>query len=536
VIHFDEMACLLYLEGQLDETRARELAAHADQCAPCCNLLRALERESQLLSGALTEENESMPARLLGAKTRAWPSWVWTLAFGTIAAGAYWVWADGIGPWFDQLSKAGFGSTDLMSMILFSGAFWEGWGDLVDIIQIAALVVVVVGALTLVRRRMRGTTAIAIVMPALLIALALPQPASAAEVRRGRAISVPAGETIHNDLIASGPSVRIEGTVDGDVIAFTRDLTITGHVTGDVLGFAGEALIDGTVDGNVRVVSHNAMLQGIVGKNVSAIASSITVTPKGSVGGGMIALAGQADLDGKIRRDLLGLIGRSDLDGLIGGQAWIRGGTLTVASSAEIDGPATFLGQQQPDVASGAKLASPFQVEITQEVRRTRRTAGLQVIHAILRYAAALLAGILLLTVLPGFFRATLREVGSIGLPVGVGALALIAGLFVLLFGLLLLFVGVGAGVATAAVYAPVMYLAQVFVGAWLGNKILGEVSGNTGAAIGHMALGLLILHVAGLIPVLGGLMWAVVLLWGTGAVLLGIYRVSRVESAALPA
>ena len=536
MIHFDEMACLLYLEGQLDATRARELAAHTGECAPCRNLLRALERESQLLAGALTEENESMPARLLGTQTWSLPPWIWTLAFGAFAAGAYWMWTDGIGPWFDQLSNAGFGGTNLMSMILFSGAFWEGWGDLMDIIQIAVLIVVVVAGLSLLRRRLRRTTALAIVMSAMLFALALPQSSSAAEVRRGRSVSVPSGETVHNDLIATGQSVRIDGTVDGDLIAFTRDLTVTGHVTGDIIAFAAQALIDGTVDGNVRVVSHNAMLQGTIAKNVSAIASSITVTPKGSVGGGMIALAGEADLDGKIRRDLLGLIGRSDLDGLIGGQLWMRGGTFTMASTAEIDGPATFLGREEPSVAAGAKLASPIRAEIAPEIRRSRRSAGMQVIHAIFSYAAALLVGILLLTVLPGFFRSTLRETGSIGLPVGVGALALIAGVFLLILGILLVFVGVGAGIAGALLYAPIIYLAQVFVGAWTGNKILGDVSGNTSAMIGRMALGLLILHAAGLIPVLGGLMWVVVLLWGTGAVLMGFYRMSRLESAALPA
>jgi hypothetical protein len=159
-----------------------------------------------------------------------------------------------------------------------------------------------------------------------------------------------------------------------------------------------------------------------------------------------------------------------------------------------------------------------------------------QAIHQIFSYVAALLTGILLLTVLPGFFRATLREAGAIGLPVGVGALALISGVFVLVLGVLLMFVGVGAGVAGALLYAPILYLSQVFVGAWLGNKILGESSSNTGAAIGRIALGLLILHVVGLIPFLGGLVWMVVLLWGTGAVLMGFHRMSRVESAALPA
>ena len=530
------MACLLYLEGQLEDSRARELAAHVAECAPCRYLLHALERESKLLSGALTEEDEAIPARLLGVQTQGWPSWVWSLAFAAFAAASYWVWNDGIGPWLDQLNNAGFGGTNLMSMMLFSGAFWEGWGDLVDILQIVALLAVVILALGLVRRRLRRPAAVALVLPALLIALALPPQAGAAEVRRGRAVLVPAGETIHNDLIATGPSVRIDGTVEGDLIVFTRELTVTGHVTGDVIAFAGQALIDGTVDGNARVFSQHATLQGSIGKNVTAFANSITVTPMGNVGGGMLAFAGEADLEGKIRRDLMGRIGRSDLDGLIGGQVWIRGLTLDVASTAEIDGPATFQGNQQPSVAAGAKLASPIRTEITQEVGRSRRSETRKVIHEIIGYGAALLAGILLLTVFPGFYRSTLRETGAIGLPLGVGALAFISGIFVFVLGVLLLFIGVTAGVAGALLYAPILYLAQVFVGAWLGNKILGVTSTQTGAVIGRMALGLLILHVARLIPVLGGLTWLVVLLWGTGAVLMGFYRMSRVENVPLPA
>ncbi len=84
--------------------------------------------------------------------------------------------------------------------------------------------------------------------------------------------------------------------------------------------------------------------------------------------------------------------------------------------------------------------------------------------------------------------------------------------------------------------YAPILYVAQVFVGAWLGNKILGEASNPTSAVIGRISLGLLILHVAGLIPVLGALTWLAVALWGTGAILLGFYRMSRAEAVALPA
>jgi hypothetical protein len=536
VIHFDEMTCLLFLEKQLDPARARELAAHIEECASCRDLLHALEHETTLLSSALTEDTESIPARLLTGQSQGLPSWVWTLAFGAFAAGAYWFWIDGVGPWLDQLGNAGFGGTDMFSMILFSGAFWEGWSDMIDAVQIGLVILLALVAIGWIRRRLRRSVAIAVVVSALLFAVALPQQAAAADVRRGRSILVPAGDVVHNDLIAAGPSVRIDGTVQGDVIAFTRNLTVTGHVTGDVIAFAGETVIDGTVDGNVRVFSRSAILQGSIGKNVTAFANTVDLISRANVGGGMIVFAAEADLDGKMQRDLLGMAARTDLDGLIGGQAWVHGGSLTVESTAEIRGPVTFQGPQQPVVESGAKLSGPIQTEITQDVRRNRRSAARVTIRAIFSYAAALVVGILLLIVFPGFFRATLREAGSIGLPIGIGALALITGAFLLVLGILLIFVGVDAGVAGVMAYAPILYVAQVFVGTWLGNKIMGQPPAVTSAVIGRMAVGLLILRVAGFIPILGGFVWLAVLLWGTGAVLLGFYRMSRVESAPLPA
>ncbi len=539
MIHFDEMACLLYLEGQLDEARSREFEAHLKECASCRELLSALKHETVLLSNALAEDTEPVPARLIGGQHASLPSWAWALAFTAFAVSAYWFWIYGIGPWFDQLSNAGFGGTDVFSMIVFSGAFWEGWSDMMDAMQIGALILVAIAAIIAVvwiRRRLRRSVAIAVVMSGLLLALALPQQASAAEVRRGRSILVPAGDVVHNDLVATGQSVRIDGTVEGDVIAFTRSLNVTGHVTGDVIAFAGETVIDGNVDGNVRVFSRTAILQGNIGKNVTAFANTLDLISKSTVGGGMIAFAAEADLDGKIQRDLLGMIARTELGGVIGGKAWIRGGSLDVESTAEIHGPATFEGPQQPVVEAGAKLASPIQTEITQSARQTRRSTGRIAVRAIFGYAVAVGVGLLLLIIFPGFFRVTLRAAASIGVPIGIGALALITAAILLVFGVLLLFVGVDAGVAGALAYAPVVYVAQVFVGAWLGNRIMGEPPAAVGAAIGRMAVGLLIIRVLGLVPILGGLVWLVVLLWGTGAVLMGFYRISKVEGSPLPA
>jgi hypothetical protein len=75
--------------------------------------------------------------------------------------------------------------------------------------------------------------------------------------------------------------------------------------------------------------------------------------------------------------------------------------------------------------------------------------------------------------------------------------------------------------------------VAQIIVGAWLGNKIKGEPPAINSAVIGRMALGLLIIRLVGLIPILGAFVRLAVLLWGTGAVLLGFYRIARVEATA---
>ena len=532
MIHFDEMACLLYLEGQLDAARSRELSAHVEECGACRDLLNALKRETNLLSSALTEDDEPFPARLITEEAPGLPSWVWTLAFGILTAGAYWLWVDGISPWVQGLNSAGFGGTDLFSMIIFSGAFWEGWGDMFDAIQVGALILAAIVGIAWLRRRLRRSAVIAAVMSALALLAASPQSASAAEVRRGKSISVPAGETLHNDLVATGASVKIEGTVDGDVIAFTRDLSVTGHVTGDVIAFSQEAVIDGTVDGNVRVFSRGVMLQGAVAKNVTAFGSSVDSVSKSSIGGGMIVLAGEADLDGKMQRDLLGLIGTSDVDSTIGGQLWIRGANLTVGSAADIHGTATFVGPQQPTVQAGAKLASPIQTEITQEVRRKRRTGARVVMRAIFGYLVAVAVGALLLMVFPGLYRAAVSEAGKFAVPIGVGAVALGAGLFLLILGALLLFVGVGAGIAAVLAYAPVLYVSQLIIGAWLGAKMMGEGPAAPSAAIARIAAGLLALRVVELIPVLGWFVGFVVILWGSGAVLIAFYRIARAENA----
>src|SRR5262249_12972938 len=87
--HLDEMTILLYLERQLDRAKAMEVSAHTQECDACRTLMRALERESRLLTRAMLEEEEPLPARLASFQEVAKRSmqWIWMVVFGLAATG-----------------------------------------------------------------------------------------------------------------------------------------------------------------------------------------------------------------------------------------------------------------------------------------------------------------------------------------------------------------------------------------------------------------------------------------------------------------
>ncbi len=528
--HFDEMTCLLYLEGQLERPRALELSAHAESCAECRALLRALERESRLLTQALVEEDESVPARLLAPPVRDTTPWAWIVSFGLAAAGAYTLWTGIVEPWREQLSQAGFGESNLLTMLLFRGAFWKGWDSMANIVQFLAVTTLGLLAFGLLRRSWRRWTTIAVVLGTFLAALALPPSAGAAETKHVHVYSLPVGETVHNDLIVAAGTARIDGTVDGDLIVFCQSLTINGHITGDVISFSQMVRINGQVDGNVRAFANMLTLTGPVAKNVTAFAGSVEFDSKSRVGGGMMLFAGDASLDGRMNRDLLGFIGKSVLNGFIGGNARVASDRLTIGPTAEIAGKATYKGQRQPEVSPQAKLASPLEVKIV--TRRPNYARPRFYWHQVLAWGAAFLFGLVAVLLMPGFFGDVVRSSRRYGPALGFGALTLFATPILAAIACVTI-VGLAVGIGTFMLWFVALYSAQVFVGTWLGETLMGPPAG-TGAVIGRLAVGLALVRVAGALPYIGGWIKLVIVAWGLGALVLAIYR--RTQTAPEPA
>jgi hypothetical protein len=536
--HYDEITCLQYLEGLLDRPTARELSAHTDQCTDCRELMHALERESRLLSNALREQEEAVPAHLLAGPVRDKTPWAWVASFGMAAAGVYWLWTSFINPAMAQANEVGFGSTDLLSTLFFQGALWKGWPEMWSLIQGVAVVSLSVIGFFLLRRSLRKFNTIAMVMTALLVALGMPTGASAAEIHRHEShYTLPAGAVVHDDLIVFGDSVEIDGTVDGDLISFGRNLTITGHITGDVISFGALTEISGIVDGSVRSFSNQLMFRGKIGKNLMIFTNQLKTDAQSTIGwGATLFVGGDATLNGRIERGILGFTQRMDLNGFVGGNTDLKSSdSFTIGPQAQSMGKIAYTGSVQPEVSSSAKLASP--VETTIEIHKIDWYAGITYWHKLLFWGAGFVFGLVVLLIAPGFFVETVQNVERFGVSLGVGVLTIIA-TFIVAVAVCFTIVGLGIGIATLLLWFIAMYGSHLFTAAWLGRKLVGKksfagvVAGKKswpvpykGALIGQFALGLLLLDAIRLIPYVGFCAAVLAQVWGFGALALTIYH-----------
>jgi cytoskeletal protein CcmA (bactofilin family) len=521
--HLDEMTCLLYIERQLDRKRAQEVSAHTQECASCRTLMHALERESRLLTRAMLEEEDALPARLAEFQERARRSmqWIWTLAFGLAATGIYALYTTYVSPWQTQLEQAGFGGSNLLSMLIFQGALWKGWNSMGTLFEVLAMLTLAGFGVAFFRRRLRRGSALALVLTGLTAAFLMPAAASATETRKGESAGVSQGETIKGDIFLFGERVRVDGTVEGDVYLFGHDASVSGHVNGDVIAFAQVLQVNGQVDGNIRAFTNTLTIRGTVAKNILTFDDVVDLEPNGRVGGSMTAFVGNLTLEGQLGRDMLLFVKRFSLSGKVGGAIKMKGDTLNIQSTAEVGGPIHFEGNNPAEVSPQAKLASP--VEYQKMERKPKYLEGHYYVWQVIWVAAFILFGLVLFQVMPSFSKEAVNSAERYGASFGLGVLVAF-GVPIAACIACVTVVGLFIGLSTLFLWYAALYFAQIIVGGLVGQWIMGRAS-ELWPLIGRMAVGVVIVRLCTTLPEVGTWIKIGVIVWGIGAISLALYR-----------
>lgn len=524
---YSEQTCATFVDGELGVDEARQLRDHLAVCQRCRALVDALRVENRILGEILHElpEEAASPA---GSPRSRW-SWLWgdlaamavVLALGSIFSG----WIDQLRipealDWLNPFSASG------LTNLMFNLSYYFAHGGTAMLANYAAVVgglfLLLGGALLLGRRRLHQPG-----LRLLIVLLTMSLPSFALERRHSEFVTVAANETVDDNLLATGNTVRVEGVVNGDLLVFSQTLEVRGTVKGDLISFAKRTEVSGTVEGRIFNFSQSLALDGQLGHSIYGWVQSLRVDNRGQVGDGILVGAGEVSLEGDVQRSVTIFAGNADVSGSIGRDLTMAGGSLTLTNTAKVGGNLSARVHHLRDVhiADGATITGKRDIQV--RVRKSQFARPRFYLHQALWLAAAMLVGWLGRVLFPGFFEACTQTVGagwrSLGLGVGV-----LAGVPVAIIVACITLVGIPLALMLFATYLAAIYLAKIWVGAFLGRLLLKPSGATKGDWLLGLLVGLLILTIVGFIPYLGGLVRFGMVCLGLGAFSWQLYRSSR--------
>ena len=528
---YSEQTVSMFVDGELEVEESQHLRDHLATCVHCRRLLDALRAENRGLSESLQELPEE--EFNLVAPSRS----PWSIGWGDAAVIAVvltigWI----VAPRIDQLSIPEAlqwlnpfslsGRTNLF----FNLSYYFAHGGAAMLSDYAAVVgelllfLLLGGGVLLLGRRWR------LQQPGLrmlIVLLAFSLPGFSLERRHSEVVTVTARETIDDTLLATGNIVRVEGVVNGDLLAFGGTVEVRGTVKGDLVSFAKRTVVSGTVEGNIYNFSNSLYLDGQLEHSLYGLMQSLDVSDRGRVVEGVVVGAGDITLEGAVGRSATVYAGNADLSGSIGRELTMAGDNLTLTNTAHVGGNLSAQVRQLKNVhiADGATITGSRDIQVRTKENHFARPRFY--FYQAVWLAAAMLVGWLGLILFPGFFQASARTVGSGWRSLGLG-LGVLAGMPVAMVLIAVTLVGLPASLMLLAFYLTAIYLAKIWVGAFLGQKLLKPTESGKSDWLLGLLVGLLILTIIEFIPYLGGLVRFVVVCIGLGAFVWQLYRVSR--------
>lgn len=344
-----------------------------------------------------------------------------------------------------------------------------------------------------------------------------------------------AGETvvergkIDDDYYAAGGVVDIDAEVAGDVIAAGGELYIGHLVEGDVIAAGGTLKIRGEIKDDIRISGGDINIDATIGDDLAAAGGSITLSPGTSVGGDAWLAGGEVHIAGTILGDLRITGGNIRLSGTVHGDVELEAGEIQILDSARIDGELNYKSPRQAATDADAVISG----NIThQPVDWDYADSGYGLFFSV----TLMVAGVLFYLFFPHYTLASVKRIGSDPWnSLGLGFIFVVATPLVA-FILMLIVLGLWVGLSMLALYCVALlsgFLIGCFFVAERGAKLFKQEISSRGRRLISVIVVIFILGLIQMIPLLGGLILFLLLLFGLGAGLIQLRHVYRPSVAA---
>jgi len=321
--------------------------------------------------------------------------------------------------------------------------------------------------------------------------------------RSGDIVTIASGEVIDGDLYVAGGTIIIDSTINGDLIAAGRTIMVNGTVNGSIIAAGQTININGEVSHAVRIIGETLNIGGTIGRDLLVAGREFSMTSTSEIGGDLLLGAGTARIDGLIKGDM-----NSGVN------------SLTITSTANIQGKLNYISGKEANIQSGAQIRGTITHKLP-DVKKGQE-AGIGLWWIVIGFLMALVLGIIVVLLAPRRVKAVTESIRTHPwASLGWGAIILVATPIVALI-VCITVIGLPLGLIALVLYAIAIYLTQLFVGLLIGQLIIGTFRRveTKAALVGALALGLAILRLLRLIPFVGFFFGLVTVLFGLGAIL----------------
>jgi cytoskeletal protein CcmA (bactofilin family) len=346
-------------------------------------------------------------------------------------------------------------------------------------------------------------------------------------------VYIASDETVEqNPYFAAGERVEIYGTVEGDVYTSGGEVVIDGVINGDLFVGGGTVRINGVVTNNVKVGGGQIRVSGEIGGNLVAAGGDISIEDSASIGSYVVIAGGNVTTLGKIKGNTYLYAGNVNVNSQIDGNLDAKTGLIRIGPKTTVGGDLMITSDEKPTIDESATIEGETTIEepvanIPQEIKEpdvekiTQVFAQIKIIATLISALSVFIVGLILMKLFPKYMEISKDIIEKkTWRSLGFGLLGLFATPLVILI-LFIFIVTMPLAFMTIAIYSILIYLAKIFVIYWAGRRFFDKSSKIT-----SFALSLLLYTLLMLLPVVGGLLSFVTLLFGLGAGLLACHEI----------
>ena len=368
--------------------------------------------------------------------------------------------------------------------------------------------------------------ALAAAVSPLVVSVAADEVVSGNFIRSAQVIEL--NGAVNGDVIAVGNTVTLNGPISGDVIALGNTVIIGGSVAGSVFAAGNTVSVTGAVAGSVHVAANSFTLNSIIDHNLWAMGATLTLAEQSSVGWDVFSMAESATLAGPVGGNVWATVDNLLLQHTVGKNVTATMGStgkIILREGARVEGSLTYHAatDEQLVVMDGAKVTGEVIRRQVAEKTYEERFNLVYIFFRVISLFSLLMVGIVLITLLPKKLLEVKQEMFSRPWPsLGWGVLfAVVIPIAAVL--LCISLIGIPLALIVLAVYLIGLYASKAIacfaIGLWLLNA-LDASKHYKGNLFLPLLVGLVLVSVATALPVVGGFLQILLVLWAYGALI----------------